>query len=492
MQQRRGVNPTSMQLAEATRVQNAGDPARAMKLAQQVVKREPRNAQALYIVGSCQLALGSSSEAAKTLARAAKLAPRAVPVLHNLSKSLSRSGRLDEAHAPLDQALRVKPDDQLCLAAKIELLITQGRHDEAEKVARPALDGGPPHPTLALAYARLAPRIGRASEAIEMLRDATRDESVTPANRMLLFFQLGRLLDEAERYGEAFDAYREGNALYAFRFDAAGHEAAVDRMIHAWSREAVDGAATSGSSDDRPVFIVGMPRSGTSLVEQILDSHPGVVGLGERPDVKRFVHEVGGTPPGRPALIESPAALRRPALDRFARSYAQAFRKAGVADRYTDKMPDNFLHLGVIALAFPRARVIHCRRDPMDTCLSCYFQHFGGSYPYVYELEGLGLFYRTYDRLMAHWASALDLPVLRIDYEALVADQEARSRRLIEFVGLEWDDACLRFHESKRVMNTASNEQVRRPVYASSVKRHEHYAAHLEPLRRALQPQADT
>jgi len=480
------TNSTARQLAEANRLQNAGDPVQAASMSRQVLKREPHNAQALYILGSCQLAMGDSPGAVQSLEKASRVNPRAIPILHNLSKALSQGGKLREAHTVIDRALALSPTDAFCLAAKADISITQGRFEEAERTLEPAIAAGSPHPTVILAFARIAKRVDRAQEAIDLLRVVVPDESIAPVNRIMLFFALGELLDKTGDYDGAFEAYAGGNRLYQFRFDREGHRAATDRMIQGWSAEAFASAPRSTINDERCVFVIGMPRSGTSLVEQILDSHPQVIGLGERGDVRGFVAQQTPPPPNRVVMLESPADLRRPALDKFARGYARAFRKHPGAARYTDKLPDNFLHLGLIALAFPGARVIHCTRDPLDTCLSCYFQHFGGYYPFAYDLEDLGSFYRDYERLMAHWKQIVDLPMTEIAYESLVADQEAETRRLLEFLGLEWDDACLRFHESKRVVITASNDQVRQPMYKSSLRRHERYASHIEPLRRAM------
>jgi hypothetical protein len=300
-----------------------------------------------------------------------------------------------------------------------------------------------------------------------------------------------RLADQYDRLGEydrAFELYDRANRLFPGRFDPSLHGQAVDRMIASWTPERVGTLPESGVRDELPVFIVGMPRTGTSLVEQILACHPRVHGAGELQIIPAACGQLAPSKGLHEPMIDDPGVLTRPALERHARLQLGMLRKlGGRADRVTDKLPTNFLHLGLISRLHPRARVIHCVRDPLDTCLSCYFQWFRSGLPWAYRPEWLGSYYRTYRRLMGHWKRALpELPILDVVYEDLVEDQEAWTRRIVEFVGLEWDDHCLRFHESRRISSTLSNEQVRRPMYRSSIGRHRHYADHLDPFRRAL------
>jgi hypothetical protein len=232
------------------------------------------------------------------------------------------------------------------------------------------------------------------------------------------------------------------------------------------------------------VFIVGMPRSGTSLVEQILAAHPAVFGAGELTAI------------GRISLLRNRAGLSYggwlerldgAALEGLAARYLRELRAlAPGAERVTDKMPFNFLHLGLVELLFPRARVVHCVRNPLDTCLSCYCNGFADAYPFTRDLGALGAYYRGYAQLMQHWHATLRLPLHALSYEKLIAAPERVIRELVAFCGLPWDDACLRFHASARKVSTPSYHQVRKPLYASSVGRYKAYAEHLAPLREAL------
>jgi len=241
---------------------------------------------------------------------------------------------------------------------------------------------------------------------------------------------------------------------------------------------------------DRPVFIVGMPRSGTSLIEQILASHPQVFGAGELTDIVRLplsLHTMLGTERKYPQCL---SLLTQDRIDTFAQHYLDKLASLSPdASRVIDKMPGNFMHLGFIELLFPDARIIHCMRDPLDTCLSCYFQDFSRSHPYSYDLENLGAFYNEYRKIMQHWRSVLSIPMYEIQYEELVADQEMKSRELVEFCGLEWDERCLNFHETKRYVGTASYDQVRQPMYKKSAGRWKNYENRIDVLKKSLKYQ---
>jgi hypothetical protein len=229
--------------------------------------------------------------------------------------------------------------------------------------------------------------------------------------------------------------------------------------------------AGGGDPSEIPIFILGMPRSGSTLIEQILASHAWVHGAGERMDFPDLLADLG---------------------DRDFRALGAAYAaRSGTlapgAGRVTDKLPGNFLHAGAIHLALPRARIIHSRRDPADTCLSCYTKLFRGEQPFTYDLGELGRYYRAYERLMAHWRVVLPESVfLEVDYEALVADPETQTRRLLAHCGLAWDPACLVFHETRREIRTASAVQVRQPLYGGSVGRWRRHGERLEPLLREL------
>jgi hypothetical protein len=226
-----------------------------------------------------------------------------------------------------------------------------------------------------------------------------------------------------------------------------------------------------------------MMRSGTTLAEQILASHPRVHGAGELADMEKLIAQLPrrlGSDQCFPKAIEH---LNESSASALAREYDACVRqRGGAAIRVVDKLPRNFFYLGAIATLLPGARLVHCRRDPFDTCLSIFMQNFGGSVPYAWDLYHLGRYYRAYQRLMAHWSQVLPVPVFELNYESLIDQQESTSRDLLAFCGLEWDERCLRFHETERGIRTPSALQVRRPLYRDAIGRWKNYEAFLQPL----------
>jgi hypothetical protein len=313
------------------------------------------------------------------------------------------------------------------------------------------------------------------------LLEAVLQEPASPDERRQAHFTLAALLDAAGEHRRAFDELRRANALRRAAFDAAAHSRYVDALIETFSVERYRSLPRARDTGELPVFIVGMPRSGTSLVEQILAAHPRVHGAGELAGIAEIAQRLGAYPEG---IASATAAT----LEAHARVYAETLaRDAGGALRATDKMPLNFFHIGLIGLLFPRARVVHVRREPMDTGLSCYFQDFlDPALAFSFDLGHIGCYLADYLRLMAHWRRLAPLPMLEVDYERLVVEPDEVSREMVAFLDLDWDAACLDFHRSGRYVNTASHAQVRRPVYGDSVARYRRYADVLQPMREAM------
>ena len=304
---------------------------------------------------------------------------------------------------------------------------------------------------------------------------------------MDLHFHAGDIYHSMQQYELAIDHYHKANALSEIQFDREAHVRFINSTIAAFSEDTLAQLTSLGNPSARPIFIVGMPRSGTSLAEQILASHPDVYGAGELMDFAAVAQGLGFDHAHSSGFTARLASLNDAESSRYVEAYLQSIDRLSNGERYvTDKLPYNFLHLGLIQILFPNARVIHARRDPMDSCLSCYFLAFIGTHPHAYDLEDLGVYYREYERLMTHWHDVLSLPILDVQYEEAVEDIEATCRRMIEFCELDWDDRVLDFHQSDRVVRSASYDQVRRPVYRSSVGRWKPYEAWLDPLRQGL------
>lgn len=457
---------------------------------QEAVRLRPTFAEAHNNLANILLALGRVDEAIAHLEQAIQLRPNYLEAHYNLGNAYRERDQIAEGIAAYQRALQMRPDYGPAHNGLAEALLELGDLEQGRIHFRQALHN---NPSVIRTLLHLAAHglYTAAEPGIDQLRAVLRDPRLSLDIGSQVHFTLGHLLDHVGARDEAFEHFRQGNALRralfqqsGTAFDAAEHSRRIDRLIAAFSPGYFERVRRFGLDTEVPVFIVGMPRSGTTLVEQILSHHPQVFGAGERKDLPGMVADL----PKRlgedyPACLERLDAAR-------ARTLAEEYvgkitRTSGPAARVTDKMPENFLHLGLIATLFPRAHVVHCRRDPRDVCLSCYFQFFKGL-NFTWDLDDLGRYYRDYERLMAHWRAVLPLPIHDVVYEALIADQEAVSRRLVEFCGLAWDERCLRYHENRRPVKTASVLQVRRPIYASSVGRWRQYEAHLGPLLAAL------
>jgi len=394
----------------------------------------------------------------------------------------------EDAVAAYDRALALEPAQVRVLLSKGHVLKTLGRRAECEQAYRAclALD-----PTFAEAYCSLADLKNyefAAADVDAMEQLAARCAEHDPG-RAPLEFALGRAYEQRGDYARSFEHYRAGNRARRRRapFDAAGFEHKCERIARFFDSARFEAYAAAGARDPAPIFVVGLPRSGSTLVEQMLACHADVEGTMELPNLVTIVRELdhaGGRPDAYP---ESVAALDAAACTVLGERYLRETRAwRGTRPRFVDKMPNNFSHVGLLQLILPRATVIDVRRHPLDACLSAYKQYFAQGQSFTHDLEDLGRYYRAYRELMAHWDRVLPGKVLRVRYETLVTDAEAEVRRLLAHCGLAYDPACLRFHESRRPVRTASSEQVRQPLYDSAIGYWRHYAEQLEPLRRSL------
>lgn len=452
------------------------------------VRTQPDSVPALLGLGDALRRSGRHEAAIESYRRALALAPERAEAYNNLGYCLAQLGRSAEAMTHFEKALALQPQLAEAHANSGMCLQNQGRFGEAVAAYRHAIRL---KPDFADAYLNLLNNktYRVTDEDIRRITELLEGEALSPDARISLSFALGGAYEDRGECDAAFGFYHAANALKAERvpFDADRHTDYIHRVIETFGADFFAQRKDFGIATELPVFIVGMPRSGSSLVEQIMASHPAVFGAGELHDIRLMVGDLPKTVGTSRPFPECAAHLERQVAHRLAERYLRALeRQAGAALRATDKMLGNYLRLGLIAVMFPRARVIHCRRDPLDTCLSCYFQNFATGLRFTYDLRHLGIAYRSYEKLMAHWREVLPLEMLDVQYEALIEDQEAMSRRLIEFLGLPWDDRCLAFHAQQREVRTASFWQVRQPLYASSVGRWRRYEQHLGPLMQAL------
>jgi tetratricopeptide (TPR) repeat protein len=452
------------------------------------VRLAPRNGKLHWHLAHCDWALGQDDAAGFNLQESVRLDPKFAPGHSSLAEWYLIHGMVEPALVASAKAFELAPTNPAVLAARGVVLEANGELDAAWDVVQQAILCHQMVAPLVLLYSRMARRRGHLEQALPFVRSLLNSGRMSQLDTSALHFAAAELLDGLGQYDEAFGHAVLGNKVRNVSWHPAAHSANVDRRINYFTRERVRSLPRSTNRNQTPVFIVGMLRSGTSLVEQILASHPSVHGAGE---LDLMYWTWAGTIEMLGANEEQyPACLDRLSIDHadgMAQIYLGPLSNLNPkAERITDKMPLNFLHLGLISMLMPGARIIHCRRDPLDICLSCYMTQFSHGNGFKYDLAHLGQFYRDYERLMAHWKSVLELQILDVNYEDLIADADGQSRRMIEFLGLPWDDRCTRFYETKRSVATASVQQVRNPIYKSSQQRWKNYEKHLGPLKAAL------
>ncbi|HEY1863999.1 MAG TPA: sulfotransferase [Roseiarcus sp.] len=511
----------------ANELARAGRFSEAVHALSEIARLDPGDAQAHYNLGAALLSLGAPGQATASLQRALELKPSLTAARVRLANALELSGSKSEAlliyrklcraagdvsekleYSAIALALEGKmgeaadefrrlaafapnnPNARLLLG---KALAEAGRLDEAASEIEPIVDALP------AAFARLAD-VRRMTEAdrplIERVRRIADSPAIEPSVRIPLEFGLGKSFDDLGEYGEAIRHYDAANAMRAqtTRIDRAWLAKQYDDMIAAYAGDARQRGSWSATrpasvqlrstDEELPVFIVGMPRSGTTLVEQILSAHPAVTAGGE---LRFWSDQI------QKGRISANAPPDADALSEAANDYLTALREIGAhALRITDKDPMNYERLGLIRMALPSARVIHCRRHPIDTALSEYFTNFGGRQTYASDRGDIVFFYRQYQRLMNHWRRVLPSGrFTEVDYEELVTNRQAVTRRLIAFLELPWDDACVSPERNTRPVHTASVWQARQPVYSTSVERWRHYEPWLGELRELLPPTAD-
>jgi tetratricopeptide (TPR) repeat protein len=456
-------------------------------------------------------AAGDSHASEVALRNAIALAPDSPRARFHLANNLIAVGKLDEAEELIRELRCAEAADRVSLKlTHVRILERKGDIPAAAAILESIDEGSRRHPEVAIMYAIVLEQQGKIEEALTILHGALESNELAAIEGIGVYFTLGDLYDSVGRYDEAFEAYRLGNANRKkafFKFDRPTEPgaSATDRLIELHEPERYRQLPTSQLESDVPIFIIGMPRSGTSLTEQILASHPLVHGAGELTTMRDVVRasydlpdqrkqwaplEIIDTDPSVDQQCLVPKgweAITTEQLTELGSQYLAHIRSLNdKAQRITDKMPYNYFLAALIAKVFPRGRIIHCRRHPLDTCLSCFFQNFTGGSEFSFDLSELGDFYRNYLKLMAHWRNALGVPMLEVDYERLVQDPEPAVRAMLDFCGLDWDDKCLKFHKSKRAINTASYQQVRKPIYTKSAGRWKNYEKHIGPLVESL------
>jgi tetratricopeptide (TPR) repeat protein len=456
----------------------------------QAIQIKPCFAEAYGNLGIVLKEQGKLGEAVAAFRRAISIQPNDAKACYNLGVALKECGSLDEVIAANRQAISIKPDFAEAFFNLGLALKELGKLDESRRMLEKAAELSPARAGnyRVLADARQFRSGDPYLTAMEKLaREMT---SISPEEQIDLHFALAKAYDDLKEHERCFEHLLEGNALKrrCISYDEAATLDRFRRTKEVFTLELMRAKQDFGYPSPVPVFIVGMPRSGTTLIEQILASHPKVFGGGELNHIAIALSRLSQRDdPSRrfPAVISSMTAEQ---LGQFGANYVGAISTlAPGATRITDKMPLNFAYVGLIHLALPNARIIHARRHPLDTCFSCFSTLFAEDQPYSYDLAELGRFYHSYEALMDHWRSVLPQGVmLEVQYEDLIGNLEVEGRRMVAHCGLGWEDRCLFFHETERPVRTASAIQVRQPIYLSSIGRWRHYVRQLGPLIEAL------
>ncbi|MEP0521195.1 MAG: sulfotransferase [Hyphomicrobiales bacterium] len=484
-------NSAAAHSATAVVLQEREDLTAALDFFKQAANLLPKDSGCWLRLGNCLGALQYRDAALIAFQKALELTPKDLQVLNAMGSNLQALERHDEALEAFSKARKLHPKSAMAHFKEGQQLQTLGDFKGARTFFEKAVELDPNLVEAHSKLAGMATQPNELEEAIGKLKALAAKHSVPPLGRANALFAAARVSQKQKQHSEAFDYYRQANNQLREKvnFNRDSLTNYVDESIRVFTSNAVDAQRDAALEAPGPIFIVGMPRSGTTLVEQILSSHPLVCAGGEEQKMSGLVNALVRETSGE---VRYPHDLERIApagLKTVGEHYlAHMDRRFPDATRFTDKNPFNFFHVGLLSILFPNATIIHCQRDARDTCLSCYFQHFAEAktMDFTTDLEDLGHFYNNYKRIMNHWDSVLPDRVVNVAYEDMVSDQESMSRMLIGRIGLDWDDACLKFNENERGVLTASQWQVRQPIYKTSLQRWRRYEAELAPLIQVL------
>jgi tetratricopeptide (TPR) repeat protein len=512
-----------VQLDAAIRLHQAGKLDEAERAYAKILDRAPSHPDALNLMGVVQSERGRNEMAVELLSRAARLVPKNPAILNNLGRACVRGRRYEEAIEALERAIALEPGQieayrNLINAHRLSGNVAEARHfiGMLRRVHGDA-------PGAAYEEARVLADLGDKAEARAALEKLTRDfpghspawfqlvsldkvgaddpvigrilgliaEAPEPSTGLKwLCYAAGKALDDIGEYDAAFAHFARAKRQDSQTYEPARTESFFGGIRKTFTPALFEKNKGFGVDSNRPIFIVGMPRSGTTLTEQILASHRDVFGGGELEHLSQAMAHLGDLTRKNVRFPDTAAELTAEGAAAVAFRYLRRLnRLSRDAPRVTDKMPHNFQALGLLAVILPRAQVIHCIRDPIDTCLSCFMHEFAQNHSYNQSLEGLGHYYNHYRRLMEHWDSVLPARPFVSNYEEVTQDQRRSTEEMLNFLGLDWDESTTDFHSTNRLVATPSNWQVRKPIYTSSVKRWRKYEKHLGPLIDALEPQ---
>ncbi|GMQ89076.1 MAG: tetratricopeptide repeat protein [Gammaproteobacteria bacterium] len=413
--------------------------------------------------------------------------PEALEPNYYVAFAHTELGEVEDALTFFNRVLDAHPGHAESIVGLAGIYNFKGRYEEALEIIRPLTSSRPDVAGVALVFAAIAPRFKLFREAIALLERHIDNPKLSDHTRANVAVTLGNLYDKQGDFDRAFRYIKRGNELNSPGFDREHHLEGIEVLEALYTEASITTLPVSGSDSNQPIFIIGMPRSGTTLVEQILASHSQVFGAGELKYIQNYCFELHNMQIDGKAFPFCLTDVSPEELLRISKDYqGHLDRLSGGAPRVTDKIPSNHLNLGLIYQLFPRAKVIHTLRDPMDTCVSCYCQFFSGAYQYTYDLDDLGFYYRLYERLMRLWKKVLPLAILDVRYEDLVCDQENMTQKILDFCELPWEQACLEFYKTDRAVATASTDQVRQPMNRDAIGKWRRFEPHVKALAEAL------
>ncbi len=516
------------ELVEAVKLLREGKLGKAERIVRDLLKKYPVDVSGIRILSDIGIQLGQLKDATLLLERCLELAPDFHAARHSYALVLLRQQKAEAALLEAEKLLAVEPSNPNFLTLKASILVRIGEHKKAIRIYEKVLKFYPNQARAQMSYGHTLKTVGRLEEAIEAYRKCIRlspevgeaywslanlktfqfsDSDIEDMRKQVtaeggdaddqshLAFALGKALEDSLQYDESFKFYRRGNSIRRLEHR---HNQKINVLEAVRQVRTLDGAFFTqregwGCRARDPIFIVGLPRAGSTLLEQILASHSQVEGTSELQDIIAISRKLGNKSRENPSgkYPEILAEMDRDQLRELGESYLETTRIQRSKDLpfFIDKMPNNFRHIGLIHLILPNSKIIDARRHPLGGCFSGYKQLFAHGQTFTYSLEDIGKYYRDYVRLMDHWDAVLPGRVHRVQYEEMVADTDAQIRALLDFCELEFEDQCLRFYETERAVRTPSSEQVRKPIYKESMEQWRHYEAYLDPLKEALGPE---
>ena len=511
-------------LRQAVRLVADGKLGMAEGICRDYLYRWPTDVNAIRLLADIALQLEVFDDAVKLLHRCLELAPDYNQARNNYANALAKTGQFEAALREINALEKVEPENLAHPVLAASILVNVGQYEQAIARYESVLKRVPGHARLQLSYGHALKTLGRQADCIAAYRRAAAAEpslgeawfslanlktfrfadaeiqamqrladsgKLAPRDEFHLGFALGKALEDADDYDGAFAAYARGNEIKRAQsgYDADANTAAMRAIANSCTAEQLDSRRGYGHAAPDPIFIVGLPRSGSTLLEQILASHSQVDGTMELPYIPQFVRRLAGQKnmSDSSRYPEILWELTREQCEALGQEFLDAARiQRRGAPFFIDKLPNNFAHVGLIHLILPNARIIDARRHPMATCFSAFKQLFAAGQEFTYSLDDIGRYYRDYADLMKHWDRVLPRRVLRVDYESVIDDLETEVRRVLDYCGLPFEPACLSYHQNRRAVRTASSEQVRQPIYRDAVAQWRYFEKHLAPVRAAL------